>query len=170
MDLSPIFCSIFHVICLIHCVQNSKGIPSPMKDFSRLSVASMCAICISIRPFKYTQTAGNLFLLNPASPCVVESLDRAEFDNATCTVSLCQTKRWSQVQIYCRFKHFCQSHARELDTVTKPPYSRIVQRNPKEGQSCITKKKNNNTNRLGIAISRGEVGKVLIHFPLKNSN
>ncbi len=74
-------------------MQGRKGIPSPMKAFSQLSAASMCTICIYIPPFKYTQTDGNLTLLAPASPCVADSLDRAEFDNATRTVALSQAKK-----------------------------------------------------------------------------
>lgn len=138
-----------------------------MKDFSRLSVASMCAICISIRPFKYTQTDGNLLLLDPASPCVVESLDRVEFDNATCTVSLSQTKRWSQVQIYCRFKHNCQSLARGAGHCHQTTIFQNSTAKPKRRSKLF--KKIYNSHRLGIA-GQGGGGKVLIHFPVKNCN
>ncbi len=120
-------------------MQGRKGIPSPMKAFSQLSAASMCTICISIPPFKYTQTDGNLTLLAPASPCVADSLDCAEFDNATRTVALSQAKKNGIVR-----SRFTSNTAANLmpegpDTVTKPSYSRIAQQTQKKVKAVLKK-------------------------------
>ncbi len=120
----------------------------------------MSTICNSIPPFKYTQTDGNLLLLVPASSCVADSLDRAEFDNVTRTFAL------SQAIVKSRFTSNTAANLMPEgpDTVTKPSFSRIAQQNSKEGQSCF--KEPHCTHRLARAVSRVKK-KVLIHFPLK---